>query len=108
MVVLSTTRADDLPKSFIFLLLFSSISSGKTRIGTSDAVVAQDIVITGKDTQPEHCFIENSHNAVITLIPIGLCSVDGEDVTVQTRLTQGLYDDRQCPVARPVLTASMP
>ncbi len=69
--------------------------AGKTRIGTSDAAVPQDIVISGIDTQPEHCFIENSNNNV-TLVPLGTCSMDGEEITKPTKLSQGLYSVDNC------------
>ena len=62
--------------------------TGKTRVGTQDAAIQQDILISGPDTLPEHCFIENSNNAV-TLVPLGTCSVDGEEVNRATKLSQG-------------------
>ncbi|XP_072023409.1 pleckstrin homology-like domain family B member 1, partial [Amphiura filiformis] len=63
------------------------LPEGKTRVGTTDAVIQQDIVISGIDTEPEHCFIENCNN-VVTLVPLGTCSVDGEEVTKATKLSQ--------------------
>ena len=69
-------------------LIFFTLFTGKTRVGTQDAAIQQDILISGPDTLPEHCFIENSNNAV-SLVPLGTCSVDGEEVTRVTKLSQG-------------------
>ncbi|XP_038065292.1 pleckstrin homology-like domain family B member 1 [Patiria miniata] len=64
------------------------LPEGKTCIGTIDSKNPQDIVIQGKDIRPEQCCIENRNN-VVTLIPIGPCTVDGEPATEPTKLTQG-------------------
>ncbi|XP_071806175.1 uncharacterized protein [Asterias amurensis] len=64
------------------------LQEGKTCIGTLDAKTPQDIVIQGKNVEPEQCWIENRNNTV-TLIPLGPCTVDGDTVVDPTRLTQG-------------------
>ncbi|XP_041470733.1 pleckstrin homology-like domain family B member 1 isoform X1 [Lytechinus variegatus] len=64
------------------------LPEGKTRIGTTEASVKQDVLITGKDVLPEHCCVENLNDTVV-LYPIGACSVDGDRITSPTKLTQG-------------------
>ncbi|XP_071504556.1 pleckstrin homology-like domain family B member 1 [Diadema antillarum] len=64
------------------------LPEGKTRVGTTEANVKQDILITGKDVLPEHCCVENMNDTVV-LYPIGPCSVDGDRITSPTKLTQG-------------------
>ncbi|XP_051869284.1 pleckstrin homology-like domain family B member 2 isoform X2 [Pristis pectinata] len=65
------------------------INEGKTRIGTEDAAVPQDIIIQGLDVAAEHCYIENEQG-VIKLHPCGnCCTMDGFLVKEPTQLTQG-------------------
>ncbi|XP_022100084.1 pleckstrin homology-like domain family B member 1 isoform X3 [Acanthaster planci] len=64
------------------------LPEGRTCIGTIESKTPQDIVIQGKGVQAEQCCIENRNN-VVTLIPIGPCTVDGEPVKEPTKLTQG-------------------
>ncbi|XP_078265435.1 pleckstrin homology-like domain family B member 1 isoform X3 [Rhinoraja longicauda] len=65
------------------------INEGKTRIGTEDAAVPQDIIIQGADVAAEHCYIENL-KGVIMLHPDGnCCTMDGFLVKEPTQLTQG-------------------
>ncbi|XP_055500703.1 pleckstrin homology-like domain family B member 2 isoform X4 [Leucoraja erinacea] len=65
------------------------INEGKTRIGTEDAAVPQDIIIQGADVAAEHCYIENL-KGVIMLHPCGnCCTMDGFLVKEPTHLTQG-------------------
>ncbi|XP_069745585.1 pleckstrin homology-like domain family B member 1 isoform X2 [Narcine bancroftii] len=65
------------------------INEGKTRIGTEDAVVPQDVIIQGEDVSSEHCYIENEQG-VIKLYPCGnFCTMDGFLVREPTQLTQG-------------------
>ncbi|XP_067896229.1 pleckstrin homology-like domain family B member 1 isoform X2 [Heterodontus francisci] len=65
------------------------INEGKTRIGTEDAAVPQDIIIQGEDVAAEHCYIEN-RKGLIKLYPCGnCCTMDGLPVKEPTQLTQG-------------------
>lgn len=71
-----------------FFCFFFFFSSGKTNIGTTEASVRQDVLITGRDVLPQHCCVENLNDTVV-LYPIGACSVDGDRITSPTKLTQG-------------------
>eukprot|EP00057_Strongylocentrotus_purpuratus_P024297 XP_011678771.1 PREDICTED: pleckstrin homology-like domain family B member 1 isoform X4 [Strongylocentrotus purpuratus] len=64
------------------------LPEGKTNIGTNEASVRQDVLITGRDVLPQHCCVENLNDTVV-LYPIGACSVDGDRITSPTKLTQG-------------------
>ncbi|XP_041067320.1 pleckstrin homology-like domain family B member 1 isoform X1 [Carcharodon carcharias] len=65
------------------------INEGKTRIGTDDAPVPQDIILQGEDVAAEHCYIEN-RKGLIKLYPCGnCCTMDGLPVKEPTQLTQG-------------------
>ncbi|XP_078088240.1 pleckstrin homology-like domain family B member 2 [Mustelus asterias] len=65
------------------------INEGKTRIGTEDAPVPQDIILQGEDVEAEHCYIEN-RKGQIKLYPCGnCCTMDGLPVKEPTQLTQG-------------------
>ncbi|XP_072370538.1 pleckstrin homology-like domain family B member 1 isoform X2 [Scyliorhinus torazame] len=65
------------------------INEGKTRIGTEDAPVPQDIILQGEDVEAEHCYIEN-WKGLIKLYPCGnCCTMDGLTVKEPTQLTQG-------------------
>lgn len=65
------------------------LPEGKTRIGRSDAPVAQDIVVQGPGVEPEHCYIQNESGKV-TLHPLAhVISIDGMAVTEPSRLHQG-------------------
>ncbi|XP_067848549.1 pleckstrin homology-like domain family B member 1 isoform X2 [Heptranchias perlo] len=65
------------------------INEGKTKIGSEDAPVPQDIIIQGADVAAEHCYIEN-RKGLIKLYPCGnCCTMDGFLVRGPTQLTQG-------------------
>ncbi|GAB6019925.1 hypothetical protein CHUAL_001456 [Chamberlinius hualienensis] len=65
------------------------LPEGLTRIGTIDGSVPQDIIISGTDVEPEHCYIEHN-DGVVTLHPIAdRVTVDGLKIVTPTRLTQG-------------------
>ncbi|XP_038658269.1 pleckstrin homology-like domain family B member 2 [Scyliorhinus canicula] len=65
------------------------INEGKTRIGTEDAPVPQDIILQGEDVEAEHCYIEN-WKGLIKLYPCGnFCTMEGFMVKEPTQLTQG-------------------
>ncbi|XP_014777436.1 uncharacterized protein LOC106874278 isoform X1 [Octopus bimaculoides] len=66
------------------------LKEGKTLIGSDLADREQDIVLTGQDIQPEHCFIQFVDGTVI-LYPRhnAPCAINGIEVTQPTKLTQG-------------------
>ncbi|XP_065060807.1 kinesin-like protein KIF16B isoform X2 [Rhopilema esculentum] len=71
-------------------ILLYHLKEGKTNIGTRDADVKPDLVLTGPDVENEHCSIENQNGFVILdPKPGALCSVNGNHVTTRTRLQQG-------------------
>ncbi|XP_033126102.1 pleckstrin homology-like domain family B member 1 isoform X3 [Anneissia japonica] len=64
------------------------LKEGNNRIGRADAPITQDIVISGKGVEPEHCVIEYA-NDIVTIHPRGACSIDGEQIDTSTRISQG-------------------
>jgi len=79
--------ADDLLSTGILLY---HLKEGRTTVGTKDAIEKPDLVITGVDTEEEHCSIENQNGFVILdPKPGAACSVNGNHVTTKTRLKQG-------------------
>ncbi|KAK3093196.1 hypothetical protein FSP39_012500 [Pinctada imbricata] len=71
-------------------IMLYHLKEGKTTVGRTDADIPPDIVISGLDTEEEHCVIEYS-NGEVTLYPIqsSLCVINGATVIHPTKLTQG-------------------
>ncbi|EZA56695.1 Kinesin-like protein [Ooceraea biroi] len=65
------------------------LKEGKTLVGTEEAPVVQDIVLTGADVEAEHCVVELD-NGVATLHPLSPhCWINTAQVDKPTRLSQG-------------------
>ncbi|XP_011863401.1 PREDICTED: kinesin-like protein KIF16B isoform X2 [Vollenhovia emeryi] len=65
------------------------LKEGRTLVGTEDAPVVQDIVLTGADVEPEHCVVELD-SGVATLHPLSPhCWINTAQVDKPTRLSQG-------------------
>ncbi|KYN32776.1 Kinesin-like protein KIF16B [Trachymyrmex septentrionalis] len=65
------------------------LKEGKTLVGTEEAPVVQDIVLTGADVEPEHCVVELD-SGVATLHPLSShCWINTAQVDKPTRLSQG-------------------
>ncbi|XP_018305493.1 kinesin-like protein Klp98A isoform X2 [Mycetomoellerius zeteki] len=65
------------------------LKEGKTLVGTEEAPVVQDIVLTGADVEPEHCIVELD-SGVATLHPLSPhCWINTAQVDKPTRLSQG-------------------
>ncbi|XP_011639230.1 kinesin-like protein Klp98A isoform X2 [Pogonomyrmex barbatus] len=65
------------------------LKEGKTLVGTDEASVVQDIVLTGVDVEPEHCVVELD-SGVATLHPLSPhCWINTAQVDKPTRLSQG-------------------
>ncbi|XP_020282413.1 kinesin-like protein Klp98A isoform X2 [Pseudomyrmex gracilis] len=65
------------------------LKEGKTLVGTEEASVVQDIVLTGADVEPEHCIVE-LNCGVATLHPLSShCWINTAQVDKPTRLSQG-------------------
>ncbi|XP_067217234.1 kinesin-like protein Klp98A isoform X2 [Linepithema humile] len=65
------------------------LKEGKTLVGTEEAPVIQDIVLTGVDVEPEHCVVELD-SGVATLHPLSShCWINTAQVDKPTRLSQG-------------------
>ncbi|XP_065339013.1 kinesin-like protein unc-104 isoform X5 [Cloeon dipterum] len=66
---------------FMSECLLYYIKDGITRVGTSDALSAQDIQLSGPHIKAEHCVFEN-RGSVISLVPMpgALCYVNGREI----------------------------
>ncbi|KAL6433755.1 hypothetical protein ACFW04_005780 [Cataglyphis niger] len=65
------------------------LKEGKTLVGTEEATVVQDIVLTGADVESEHCVVELD-SGVATLHPLSPhCWINTAQVDKPTRLSQG-------------------
>ncbi|KAJ8673467.1 hypothetical protein QAD02_004729 [Eretmocerus hayati] len=65
------------------------LKEGKTLVGSEDASIPQDIVLTGVDVEPEHCIVE-LEGGVATLHPLSShCWINTAQVDKPTRLSQG-------------------
>ncbi|XP_071957351.1 uncharacterized protein [Antedon mediterranea] len=64
------------------------LKEGNNLVGRTDAHSTQDIVISGKGVEPEHCIIEYA-NDVVTIHPKGACTVDNEPIFTSTKISQG-------------------
>ncbi|XP_070172327.1 kinesin-like protein Klp98A isoform X3 [Polyergus mexicanus] len=65
------------------------LKEGKTLVGTEEASVVQDIVLTGADVESEHCIVELD-SGVATLHPLSPhCWINTAQVDKPTRLSQG-------------------
>ncbi|XP_029172816.1 kinesin-like protein Klp98A isoform X1 [Nylanderia fulva] len=65
------------------------LKEGKTLVGTEEAPVVQDIVLTGADVESEHCVVELD-SGVATLHPLSPhCWINTAQVDKPTRLSQG-------------------
>ncbi|KAK0164251.1 hypothetical protein PV328_002899 [Microctonus aethiopoides] len=65
------------------------LKEGKTLVGTEDAKIIQDIVLTGTDVESEHCVVE-LNAGVATLHPLSPhCWINMNQVDKPTRLSQG-------------------
>ncbi|XP_011694299.1 PREDICTED: kinesin-like protein KIF16B [Wasmannia auropunctata] len=65
------------------------LKEGKTLVGTEEAPVVQDIVLTGADVELEHCVVELD-SGVATLHPLSPhCWINTAQVDKPTRLSQG-------------------
>ncbi|XP_071633443.1 kinesin-like protein Klp98A isoform X1 [Temnothorax longispinosus] len=65
------------------------LKEGKTLVGTEEASVVQDIVLTGADVESEHCIVELD-SGVATLHPLSShCWINTAQVDKPTRLSQG-------------------
>lgn len=65
------------------------LKEGKTLVGTEDAKIIQDIVLTGTDVESEHCVVE-LNAGVATLNPLSPhCWINMNQVDKPTRLSQG-------------------
>ncbi|CAH1792419.1 unnamed protein product [Owenia fusiformis] len=71
-------------------IMLYHLKEGTTTIGTQDAKVKQDIVLTGLDVEDEHCTIKHS-SGVVTLCPLpgGVCIINGTKISEPTKLNQG-------------------
>ncbi|XP_066596484.1 kinesin-like protein Klp98A isoform X2 [Prorops nasuta] len=65
------------------------LKEGKTLVGTEEASLPQDIVLTGTDVEAEHCVFQ-LENGVVTLHPLSAhCWINTAQVDKPTRLSQG-------------------
>ncbi|XP_052768247.1 kinesin-like protein KIF16B [Mya arenaria] len=68
------------------------LKEGETLLGRGDADAERDIVLEGPGIETEHCVIENATGEVILRPGQGaLCSVNGQECTQPTKLSQGDY-----------------
>ncbi|ELT93052.1 hypothetical protein CAPTEDRAFT_105632, partial [Capitella teleta] len=68
------------------------LQEGTTSIGTEDAALPQDIVLSGSDVAAEHCYIEHDVRGDVTLYPCtdgAPITVNDRDVALPVRLSQG-------------------
>ncbi|KAL0116232.1 hypothetical protein PUN28_011221 [Cardiocondyla obscurior] len=65
------------------------LKEGKTLVGTEEAPIVQDIVLTGADVEPEHCVVELD-SGVATLHPLSPhCWINSAQIDKPARLSQG-------------------
>lgn len=74
---------------FMSECLLYYIKDGVTRVGSSEALVAQDIQLSGPHIKPEHCIFEK-RGAVISLMPMpgALCYVNGREIKEEATILQ--------------------
>ncbi|XP_028398515.1 kinesin-like protein KIF16B isoform X2 [Dendronephthya gigantea] len=65
------------------------LTEGRTTVGREDASQKQDIVISGPDTDKEHCFIENTSGNVVLNPLSSLCTINGNKIEKPAKLYQG-------------------
>ncbi|XP_048586357.1 kinesin-like protein KIF16B isoform X2 [Nematostella vectensis] len=66
------------------------LKEGKTTVGLTNPNSTQDIVISGPDTQANHCEFEHTKSGTVILSPLeSLCYVNNNEINKPTRLKQG-------------------